>query len=172
MRKFKQFPQHVEFAAVACTVGFDGSVTEAFDFGDVKVDLASLCSSRIFLPAARHTAALLVSGSKVAARTSNLTSSLTSQSVEQVKHNVQSEGSRTESAANFLSAIKRWVEACFSLMCSICLIWPRFIFSLLLRTSVKNLQIKSWLVRKYENTTHTHTSQISSLSMIISFHIR
>jgi len=94
-----------EFSVVSTAVCFDESMCKPFAFEDLQIDMQTLTLARIFLPAARYTAALVVLGSKLACKKS---ADLQSQSVDQMKQGGQS---RTESATNFLCMTKKWVEA-------------------------------------------------------------
>lgn len=99
-----------KFPVVSTAVCFDESMCKPFTFEDLQIDMQTLILARIFLPAARHTAALVASGSKLVCKKST---DLQSQSLEQMKQGGQS---RTESAAIFLSMTKKWVEACMGYM--------------------------------------------------------
>ena len=99
-----------EFSVVSTAVCFDESMCKPFTFEDLQIDMQTVILARIFLPAARHTAALVASGSKLVCKRST---DLQSQSLEQMKQGGQS---RTESAAIFLSMTKKWVEACMGYM--------------------------------------------------------
>lgn len=93
-----------ELSSVACTVCFHADLKHEFDFGDTKVDLQSLCAASIYLPCARYTASVRVVSEQM------LTSStlMQSQNVEDMK---QPGVSRTESAVNLMTVLKRWTQA-------------------------------------------------------------
>ena len=99
-----------EFSVVSTAVCFDESMCKPFAFEDLQIDMQNLILARIFLPAARYTAALVVSGSKIACKKFT---DLQSQTVDQMKQGGQS---RTESTTNFLSITKKWVEAFMGFM--------------------------------------------------------
>ena len=97
-----------ELASICCTVCFHDDFKEEFDFGSGKVDMASLCCSSIYLPAARYTAAVIHASEKVSSSAS-IASLVQTQNVDQMK---QSSGqSRTECSSQLLGITKRWIEA-------------------------------------------------------------
>ena len=100
-----------ELSSIACTVCFHADLKKAFDFGDITIDLESLCATNIYLPVARHSAALISLADKLLG-----TSNIQSGTVEELK---QPGSSRTENAFNLLGMLKRWVEARIWFFCGL-----------------------------------------------------
>lgn len=97
-----------EFSSVSCTLCFDETMLKEFKFGEVMVDMQTLCAASIFLPAARYTTALLQSAARVSLRKPIAKTFGEATTIDQLK---QPSESRAESAKGFLNQTTKWLEA-------------------------------------------------------------
>lgn len=98
--------QFREMSTIACALCVDAASKENFAFGDIQIDLQTLCASAIFLPCARYTAGLLDVTEQLAKFSLALT--VQSQDVESLKVPGKT---RTECASDLLVMTKRWIQA-------------------------------------------------------------